>query len=412
VWERAAVSSPTSGTTTAQHPIDLTRARLAVTVAFIVQGVCFAALVTRIPTLQSRFDLSDGELGLMVGLVPIVAGIGSVVAGALSPKHGSRVVLRVMGPVTPLGLVVIGFAQSIPMLILGMVIVGIGLGSVDASMNIQGVRVQDDIGHSVVASYYAAFSLAGLVGAILASFAADSSLSLGVFFAAIAVVTIPFQLLVGRLLLPGHPTPEVVHSEKGHINWRPVLLVGIALMCVYIADSGASNWSAVYLNDGLGSSESTAALAYGVYAFMTMVGRIVVDRYVDRIGPVPLVRIGGFVAVAAALALAVAPSPALALVAFGVLGLGICPAIPLAFSAAASHDKAASGVAVARVNVFNYAGFVVGAPLIGGIAEGVGLRWAFAALVPVLLVVPLLAGWFRIAPHDAPDTVVGGAVAT
>jgi MFS family permease len=204
----------------------------------------------------------------------------------------------------------------------------------------------------------------------------------------------------------------VVHSEKGHINWRPVLLVGIALMCVYIADSGASNWSAVYLNDGLGSSESTAALAYGVYAFMTMVGRIVVDRYVDRIGPVPLVRIGGFVAVAAALALAVAPSPALALVAFGILGLGICPAIPLAFSAAASHDKAASGVAVARVNVFNYAGFVVGAPLIGGIAEGVGLRWAFAALVPVLLVVPLLAGWFRIAPHDAPDTVVDGAVAT
>ena len=29
----------------------------------------------------------------------------------------------------------------------------------------------------------------------------------------------------------------------------------------------------------------------------------------------------------------------------------------------------ASGVAVARVNVFNYAGFVLGAPLIGGIAE-------------------------------------------
>ncbi len=398
--------------TTPQQPIELTRARLAVTVAFIVQGICFAALVTRIPTLQSRFDLSDGELGLMVGLVPIIAGVGSVVAGALAPKHGSRVVLRAMGPVVPLGLVVIGFAESVPLLIVGMAVVGFGLGSVDASMNIQGVRIQDDIGHSVVASYYAAFSLAGLVGAILASLAADSSVSLGVFFAAIAVAVIPFQLLAGRHLLPGHPTPDVVHSDKGHINWRPVILVGIALMCVYIADSGASNWSAVYLNDGLGSSESTAALAYGVYAFMTMVGRIVVDRYVDRIGPVPLVRVGGFIAVGAAVLLALAPSPALALVAFGILGLGICPAIPLAFSAAASHDKAASGLAVARVNVFNYAGFVIGAPLIGGIAEGVGLRWAFAALVPVLLVVPLLAGWFRIAPHEAPDTVVDGAVTT
>jgi MFS family permease len=390
--------------------VDLRRARLAVTVAFVVQGICFAGLVTRIPTLQARFDLSDGSLGLLVGLVPIIAGVGSVLAGALAPRYGSRVILRVCGPLVPLGLVLIGYAGSIPVLLVGMVVVGFGLGSVDASMNIQGIRVQDDLGRSVVASYYAAFSLAGLVGAILASVAAESTLSLGAFFALIAAATIPFQLLVGGLLLPGHPAVEVVHSEKGHINWRPVLLVGIALMCVYIADSGASNWSAVYLNDGLGSSEGTAALAYGVYAFMTMVGRIVVDRYVDRIGPVPLVRIGGIVAVVAALAVALAPSPALALVAFGVLGLGICPAIPLAFSAAASHDKLASGVAVARVNVFNYAGFVLGAPLIGGIAETASLRWAFAALVPVLLVVPLLAPYFRIAPHEAPDTVVDGAV--
>jgi MFS family permease len=390
--------------------VDLRRARLAVTVAFVVQGICFAGLVTRIPTLQARFELSDGELGLLVGLVPIIAGVGSVLAGALAPRVGSRLLLRLLGPLVPLGLVVIGYAGSVAMLLVGMVLVGFGLGSVDATMNMQGIRVQDDLGRSVVASYYAAFSLAGLVGAILASLAAESTLSLGAFFALIAAATIPFQLLVGRWLLPGHPAVEVVHGEKGHITWRPVVLVGIALMCVYIADSGASNWSAVYLNDGLGSSEGTAALAYGVYAFMTMVGRIVVDRYVDRIGPVPLVRIGGIVAVVAAAAVALAPSPALALVAFGVLGLGICPAIPLAFSAAASHDKLASGVAVARVNVFNYAGFVLGAPLIGGIAETASLRWAFAALVPVLLVVPLLAKHFRIAPHDAPDTVVDGAV--
>ena len=378
--------------------------------AFVVQGLCFAALVTRIPTLQSRFDLSDLGLGLMVGLVPIIAGVGSVLAGALAPRFGSRAVLRVMGPVVPLGLVVVGYAPSIPVLLVGMVVIGFGLGSVDASMNIAGVRVQDDVGHSVVASYYAAFSLAGLVGAVLAAVTADSAVTLGLFFTLIAAVTIPFQLGVGGWLLPGHPDVAQVHGAGGTITWRPVIFIGIALMCVYVADSGASNWSAVYLNDGLGSSEGTAALAYGVYAFMTMVGRIVVDRSVDRVGPVPLVRIGGIVAVLAAAAVALAPSPLLALVAFGVLGLGICPTIPLAFSAAASHDRASSGVAVARVNVFNYAGFVLGAPLIGGIAETASLRWAFAALVPVLLVVPLLAPFFRVVPHDAADAVVDGAV--
>ena len=397
--------------------MDLRRARAAVTVAYVGQGLCFAALVSRVPAVQNKFELSDGALGLIVGLVPIIAGVGSVVAGSLAEKHGSRPVLRVMGPVVPLALVATGWAPNVALLLVALVALGFGLGSVDATMNIQGVRVQDDLGRAVVASFYAAFSLAGFVGALLASAAAGSTMSLGLFFTLIALVLIPVQLAAGRFLLPGHPVPTAVQAAAAagslpRIHWRPVMLVGIALMCVYIADSGASTFGADYLHKGLGSTESVAALAYAAYSLMTVAGRIMVDRTVERVGAVRLVRIGGFTAVAAAGAVAVAPSPALAIAAFAVLGLAICPAIPLAFTAAASHDKTSSGVAVARVNVFNYVGFVVGAPLIGGIAEGASLRWAFAALVPVLLVVPLLASWFRIAPHEAPDLVPGDAIPT
>jgi len=405
--------------------VDLRLARRAVTVAYVGQGVCFAALVSRVPAVQSKFELSDGALGLIVGLVPIIAGVGSVVAGSLAEKHGSRPVLRVLGPVVPLALVAAGFAPSVGLLLVALIVLGFGLGSVDATMNIQGVRVQDDLGRPVVASFYAAFSLAGFVGALLASAAAGTAMSLGVFFALIAVVLIPVQLVAGRFLLPGHPVPPPLQeaSAEGQaprIHWRPVMLVGIALMCVYIADSAASTFSADYLHkaspEGLGSTESVAALAFAAYSLMTVAGRIMVDRTVGRVGAVRLVRVGGFTAVAAAAAVAIAPSPAVAIAAFALLGLAICPAIPLAFTAAASHDKTSSGVAVARVNVFNYAGFVIGAPLMGTISSGTGsLRWAYAALIPVLLVVPLLATWFRIAPHDAPDTgghVVGDALTT
>lgn len=396
--------------------MDLGRARLAVTVAYVGQGLCFASLVTRVPALQSRFALSDGALGLLVGLVPIIAGVGSVVAGTLSERRGSRPVLRVMGPVVPLALVAVGFAPGVPALLVALVALGFGLGAVDASMNIQGVRVQDDLGRPVVASFYAAFSLAGFVGALLASAAAGTSLPLAAFFALVAVVVVPVQLAVGRSLLPGHPAPpalaESTTSAAPRIRWRPVMLVGVALMCVYVADSGASTFSADYLHqDGrIAASESVAALAYAAYSLMTVAGRVLVDRTVGRVGAVRLVRVGGLVAVLAVGVAALAPSAAVAIAAFAVLGLAICPAIPLAFTAAASHDPTSSGVAVARVNVFNYVGFVVGAPLIGGIAQGASLRWAFAALMPVLLVVPLLAGSFRVAPHEAPDLVVGDAV--
>lgn len=384
----------------ARAAVSLGRARAAVVVAFVVQGVSFASLVTRIPALQDRFSLGEGALAVLLVVVPVVAGVGSVVAGALAPRFGSRALLRVLGPVTPLSLVLVGAAPSLPVLVLGLVLLGIGLGSVDATMNMQAVDVQHAYGRPVMSSFYAFFSLATIVGAALAAAAAAAGLPLLAMFAVQAAVFVPVQVVVGRWLRAEDERaarPEAAAAAPGAaaVPWRPIVLIGIALTCVYVLDSGASNWSAVYLTDALGSAESTAALAYAAYALALLVARVVVDRLVVRFGPVLLVRVGGVVAAVSVALVAVAPAPVAGLLAFALLGLGVAPAIPLAFTAAASHDPDGTGQAVARVNVFNYAGFVLGAPLVGAVAEATSLRWGFAVLVPVALAIAGLAGAFR-----------------
>jgi MFS family permease len=384
------------------HPYS--RARLAGSWAYASQGLCFAALVTRVPTIQERFSLTEGSLALLLGLVPIIAGVGSIVAGSLISRFGSASVLRVLGPLTPIALVLVGFSPSMPLLITSLCLIGFALGAVDATMNAQAVAVEVKYGRSLVGSFFAVFSLASIVGAGLAAVAAGTSLSLGWFFVIIAAIVIPAQLVVGRWLLRGRVelsgqvddvSPEHPSAIKPHVPWRPIVVIGIALAAVYVADSAASNWSAVYLTKALGSSESVAALAYAVYALAMLIARTFVDRGVMARGPVLLVRIGASVGVVAAILIAVAPSEAWGLVAFGILGAGLAPVIPLAFTAAAQHDEMGTGVAIARVNVFNYVGFVVGAPLIGLVADMSSLRWAFAMLVPVLLVVVALAPAFR-----------------
>lgn len=374
-------------------------ARVAVAVAFAVQGVCFAALVTRIPTLQDRFALSEGALAGLLALVPIVAGVGSVLAGTASPRWGSRPLLRLLGPVVPLALVAVGYAGSLPVLVAALVLLGLGLGSVDATMNMQAVEAEAAYRRPVVASFYAVFSLANIVGAGLAALAAAAGWALGPFFLGLAVVAVPTQLAVGRFLLAGRAAAReratTSETPVAHVPWRPILALGLVLACVYVLDSSASNWSAVYLTDELASPESVAALAYGAYALAVLVARTAVDRVVLRTGAVRLVRAGGVVAVAAAALVALAPSAPVALAAFALLGIGVAPAIPLAFAAADAHDPGATGRAVARVNVFNYVGFVLGAPLVGLVAEGTSLRWGFAVLVPVALVLVLMAGAYR-----------------
>ncbi len=373
--------------------------RWAISVAYAGQGVCLAALVTRIPSIRDRFGLSEASLALLLLAVPVVAAAGSIGAGAVAARIGSRPVLRWAGPIVPLALACAGWAPTLPLLVLSLVALGFGLGAVDDVMNVQGVSLQRLRGGSVMGGFHAVFSLASIVGALGSAAAADiEGLTLGAYFTLVAVLVVAAQLAAGPRLLDRSATAVAEEDRPDAfapgIPWRPILLLGAVMTAVFVAESSASNWSALLLTDALNATESTAALGYAAYAVAALIGRLGTDRAVVRYGPVRLIRWGGALAVVAALVIAVAPTSAVALLGFALLGFGLSAAVPLVFTAAHHHDPTGSGIAVARVNVFNYLGFVIGAPLVGLIAEASNLRWGFAALIPVLLVVPLLAGAF------------------
>ena len=71
---------------------------------------------------------------------------------------------------------------------------------------------------------------------------------------------------------------------------------------------------------------------------------------------------------------------------------------PLAFAAAGTLDQ--SGVAVARANTFTYVGFLLGAALIGPIADLSSMRVAYMVSVALAVVIVLNAG--RLARRLAP----------
>lgn len=388
-------------------PVSLTstvpvrRSRAAVSVAYGVQGLSLAILVTRIPTVRDRLGLSEVGLGLLLVLVPVMAGVGSVLAGILTARLHSRPVLRVAGPFVPLSVVAVGLAPSLPAAVIALSVFGVAIGMVDATMNMQAVSLQAAYGRPVISSCYAWFSLVSIAGALLAAGAAATDIPLWLFFAACAAVAVPVQLVVGRWLLPD-AVVGAVDSERT-VPWAPVIAVGIALMCAYVLDSATQNWSAVYLTDALGAQESVAALGYAAYSALLLIGRLAVDRIDMRAGPVRLVRAAAILGLVGLLVVALAPDPTVALIGFGILGLAVAPMIPLAFVAAASHDRDATGRAVARVNVFNYVGVLLGAPLVGIIAEASSLRIAFAALGIACVAIFALARAYLPAAEAARD---------
>lgn len=374
--------------------------RGAVSAAFFCQGFAFASLITRIPAIQDAFDLSEGELALILAAVPIVAGVGSVVAGLLSVRFHSAMVLRACALIVSGSLVLVGAAvtgRSYSGLLVALVLMGFGLGSVDATMNMQGIGVQALLRRSVMASFHAWWSLATILGALAASVAAATSMTLLAFFGIVAAVLVPVGLLVSPRFVRSEAADEAVPdplAASAAVPWRPLLVFGFAVVCAFIIDSSVSNWSALDLTDVLGATESVAALAYAAYAAFMLLGRAFADRLVGRRGAQWLITAGGLVAAVGLLVVVVAPSAPVAIAGFAVIGLGISPVLPLAFVAASHHDPGNTGIAVARVNVGNYIGFVIGAPLVGVIGEFSSLRVGFAALIAVALVISVTARWF------------------
>ncbi|MBF8192814.1 MFS transporter [Nonomuraea sp. K274] len=374
------------------------QARTATYVVYAVQGLSFATLLIQVANLQARHGLDEGTLTVLLLIVPVFAGVGSVAAGAFAARFGSRLLLRVAQPAVAAAVVLTGLAPGVPLLVPVLLLFGVAVGAVDAGMNMQGVAVERRYGTQVLNGFHCVWSVFGMAAAIWASFAAELPLPL--------VMAIPMVFAVAGSLYAGRDlcTTEEEQVEStaataaGRFPWRPIVPLCLAMAFLYVGDAAVSNFNTVFMKDVLEASPRVVPLAYVAYQATTLAVRLGGDLAVRRYGAAAIVRIGGVLATLGFLGIVLAPNQPLGIVAFGLTGVGLAVVAPQSFSAAGRLDPAGTGVAIARVNLFNYVGFIVGAALVGGIADVADMRVAFAAPLVLAAVIIVLAPGFQPKP--------------
>ncbi|MFD3542855.1 MFS transporter [Streptomyces sp. NPDC058662] len=379
--------------------VRLRRGRGALGFSFFVQGVTFALLVTRIPAIQDRYGISDGLLPAFLAAVPVLAGVASVATEHLVKRVAPSAVLRWAQPVVLLSLLGVGAGDRMWHVAVALGAFGLSVGALDASMNMLGVSLQRAYGRSIMLGFHAAYSLGGIVGASAAWAGAHGRLDLFVSYLPAVVVLLPAALLASRRYVdraepgaePGAKAAGAAGAAGGGLGsggFALLLPLCLVMACAYIGDSTVANWSAKYLQDVLGSSEQLATVPYNVYMVTTLVGRAVGDVGVRRFGAVAVVRGGALVAAAGFAVVAVAPGAWVGMLGFTLLGIGLCVIVPQTFAAAGRMFPNASDTAVARLNIFNYVGFLIGSPLVGAVGDAWSYRGAM--LVPMVLVLVTL----------------------
>jgi predicted MFS family arabinose efflux permease len=398
----------------------LRRAALVTAVVFAVSGFLLASWVSRLPATRDRLGASAAELGLVL----LAPGVGSLLSmpfsGRWCRRFGSR---RVVGAATVAACVVLAALAMVPNLVtlgLGLFVWGSFYGSWDVAMNVHGSAVERRAGREWMPRYHACWSVGGIAGAGFGALAAHAGSPLALHFTVVAVLCAALVALALRSFiedrvgpvkaagstpdalepdrpLPGPPVgerspagggvPGAVHnpgSRRGRVLTGRLLLVGAVTLCATTLEGAAADWLALFLTDERAATASLAAAGYAVFAVAMAAGRFSGTAVAERLGRDGAVRAGGLVSLAGVLLTVLGPGLAGAYAGAALWAIGVCLVFPAAVSAGGeTPDRPAD--AIAAVTTIGYGGFLVGPPLIGLLADQVGLGRA-------LLVLCLLAG--------------------
>lgn len=365
-------------------------ARLAVAAIFFANGALVANWFARVPDVKQALGLSEGALSIGLLAMAVGALLSQPTAGWVIGKVGSRKVTMVMALANCAALILPGFAPSLPLLMAALFLYGASNGALDVAMNAQAALVERRYARPIMSSFHALWSVGGLTGAAIGGLAAASGLGTGTHFIIAAAAGAIVMLIAMRGLIPDGPALRASHEPAFALPTRALLPMGIVALCALISEGAIGDWGAIYLREGLGGTAGVAAAGYAVFALTMAGGRFAGDWLATRFGSGNVVRVGGGLVVAGISLAIVGTTPAVAIAGYGLVGAGVSCIFPLIMSAAARTPGVAPGVGIAAMATAGYTGFLLGPPLIGGIAELFSLRGALGVLAIFGMVIMVL----------------------
>jgi MFS family permease len=162
---------------------------------------------------------------------------------------------------------------------------------------------------------------------------------------------------------------------------RGLVLLGFICFCVAMSEGAMSDWSSLYYRQVVHDLMSSTTIGYTTFAFCMAMGRFTGDRLVQSFGHARVLKMNGiFISAGMALSLTV-QYPAWVIVGFALVGFGVSSVMPIVYMLAAKSNSMPPAIALSAVSSVGFSGFLVGPPLIGFVAQAIGLRAALLILV-------------------------------
>ncbi len=381
----------------------LLRARNAVALTFVLNGLVFASLVSRLPDVRERLVLSNGSLGLLL----LAVAAGSLVAlpstGHVINRIGAGATVRLGAGLDTcgLGLAALGVSTgSIPVTAAGLLVHGTGTGVWDVAMNVEAAEVERGLARTIMPRFHAGWSLGSMIGAGLGVLVVALDVPLLVHLTGVAGLAWALAWGSAARFAPARPAAGGHDPAPGaparHSAWTEprTLAIGLMVLCFAMVEGTANDWLSLALIDGYGVETWVGVSGFALFVVAMTTGRLLGPLLLDRWGRSPVLLGCAALAGAGTLATVLGGSPVV--VAAGILawGLGASLGFPVGMSAAADDPQSAA-LRVSVVSTIGYGAFLAGPPLLGRLADRVGTLEVLLVVAVLMLPAALSVGATR-----------------
>lgn len=357
---------------------------------FFVNGAVLSSWAPRIPEVKHLLDLGDSELG--IALFGIAA--GSVPALLLTARILDRVRSGPVCGVTALlfsaSLPLVGVADDVWQLTGVLMLLGAASGVLDIAMNTAGIAYQQHTGHRVLSRLHGGYSLGVLAGALGGVVATQVGATVTEHLVVVAVLLVGLTV-VGAPMLWSRPRspgergvePEAEGTPASSWKTRFGLPVTIAVLAVsgLLIEGLVTDWAALLITRDLGASASLGAAALAWFSLAMFISRSAGDTVLSRFAERAVLTTAAVVVVCLVVLGSVVAHPLAMAVAIGLVGLVLGPVFPVAISRAGRSGPGRAAAMTARVSTVGYIAYLGGPPVIGVVADVIGLPTTFAAAV-------------------------------
>lgn len=377
--------------------------RNGVIAAYFASGLVLSTLVARLPSVRDALGLSHGEVGLLLLCMTAGSFLSVSASGYIVMRLGSKRTMVFGAALASLGMALVGISAavfgSIPLAGLSLALQGLGTASWNVASNVQGAAMERALGKGIMPALHGFFSVGTVVGAAAGAAGAALQLSIGWHFGLMALIVVSLVYLGSRTFQPEANITGAGPSNKSLLAaaWREprTLVLGVLVLGMALAEGAAGDWVALALSDGYGAANTVGAIGYGIFVSAMTVARMLGGRILDRFGRVLVMRVSAASALAGLLLFVYGPSMQVAMLALVLWGLGVALSFPIAMTAA-SDDPMRAAARVSVVSTIGYGAFLGGPPLLGLLADRIGLLNSLAT-VGVLVVMS-----FALASATAP----------